>query len=173
MIVVSRHASSSKTRSNTWPPSTGAPRRAVTLVVTLGFTVIALTGVSFVSLRPPFFNFVYSAVKIEGIARSTIAGLGTGLAPDWKRKSMNPTMIDRFRQDPDPDRAPGPLDEVSREDPLELAYKARVRAVLHGTGAARVRTAQALVRLERICLQRRLLHRLADIPDIDPSYSLG
>jgi hypothetical protein len=102
-----------------------------------------------------------------------MAGLGTDLAPDWKKAPMNQTMISTPRQDPDLDRAPGPLGEASPEDALELAYKARLRAVLHGTATAQVTTAQMLVRLERLCQERRQLHRLAGVADIDPSYYLG
>jgi hypothetical protein len=86
---------------------------------------------------------------------------------------MNQTMIDTPRRDPDLDRAPGPLGEASPEGALELAYKARLRAVLHGAATAQVRTAQEVVRLERLCLERRQLHRLAGVADIDPSYYLG
>jgi hypothetical protein len=86
---------------------------------------------------------------------------------------MNQTMIDTPRQDPNPDRAPGPLGEASPEDALELAYKARMRAVLHGAATDQVATAQMLVRLERLCLERRQLHRLVGVADIDPSYYLG
>jgi len=86
---------------------------------------------------------------------------------------MNQTMIDTPRRDPDLDRAPGPLGEAPLPDSLELAYAARMRAVLHGAAAAQARTAQEVEHLERLCLQRRQLHRLADVADIDPSYYLG
>jgi hypothetical protein len=86
---------------------------------------------------------------------------------------MNQTMIDTPRRDPDLDRARGPLDEASLADALELAYKARLHAVLHGAATAQVTTAQTLVRLERLCLERRQLHRLAGVAYIDPSYYLG
>ena len=86
---------------------------------------------------------------------------------------MNQTMIDTSRRDPDLDRAPGPLGEASPEDALELAYKARLQAVLHGTATTQMTTAQMLVCLERLCKERRQLHRLAGVADIDPSYYLG
>jgi hypothetical protein len=86
---------------------------------------------------------------------------------------MSQMVIDTPRQDPDLYRARGPLGEASLADALELAYKARLRAVLHGTDTAQVTTAQLLVRLERLCLERRQLHRLAGGVDIDPSYYLG
>ena len=38
---------------------------------------------------------------------------------------------------------------------------------------AQARTAQEVEHLELLCLQRRQLHRLADIANIDPSYYLG
>lgn len=86
---------------------------------------------------------------------------------------MNDTMLDRRQQVRNLDRAVDPLDEVPLPDSLELAYAARMRAVLQGAASAQARTAQEVAHLERLCLQRRQLHRRADIANIDPSYYLG
>ena len=93
--------------------------------------------------------------------------------PDWKKTPMNHTMLDHRQQDPNLDRALDPLGEAPLPDSLELAYAARMRAVLHGAATAQARTAQEVEHLELLCLQRRQLHRLADIANIDPSYYLG
>ena len=93
--------------------------------------------------------------------------------PHWKQAPMNDTMLDLRQQDRNLDRALDPLDEAPLPDSLELAYKARMRAVQHGAAAAQARTAQEVEHLERLCLQRCQLHRLADVANIDPSYHLG
>jgi len=86
---------------------------------------------------------------------------------------MNYTMIDLRQQDPNLDRAPDSLDEAALADSLELAYEARMQAVLHGAATAQARTAQEVEHLERLCLERRQLHHLACVADCDPSYYLG
>ncbi len=86
---------------------------------------------------------------------------------------MNDTMLDLHQQDRNLDRALDPLDEAPLPDSLGLAYAARMRAVLRGAATAQARTAQDVEHLELLCLQRRQLHRRADIANIDPSYYLG
>jgi len=86
---------------------------------------------------------------------------------------MNDTMLDLRQQYRNLDMALDPLGEAPLPDSLELAYAARLRAVLHGGAAAQARTAQEVEHLERLCLQRCQLHRLADVANIDPSYHLG
>ena len=93
--------------------------------------------------------------------------------PHWKQAPMNDTMLDLRQQDRNLDRALDPLDEAPLPDSLELAHKARMRAVQHGAAAAQARTAQEAEHLERLCPQRCQLHRLADVANIDPSYHLG
>jgi len=93
--------------------------------------------------------------------------------PDWKKTPMNHTMLDHRQQDPNLDRALDPLDEAPLPDSLELAYAARMRAVLHGAATAQARTAQEVEHLERLCLERRQPHRRAWVAYRDPSYYLG
>jgi hypothetical protein len=93
--------------------------------------------------------------------------------PHWKQAPMNDTMRDLRQQDRNLDRALDPLDEAPLPDSLGLAYAARMRAVLHGAVKAQARTAREVEHLERLCLQRRQLHRLADVANIDSSYYLG
>jgi hypothetical protein len=93
--------------------------------------------------------------------------------PHWKQAPMNDKMLDLRQQDRNLDRALDPLDEAPLPDSLEQAYTARMRAVLHGGATAQARTAQEVEHLERLCLQRRQLHPLADVANIDPSYYLG
>jgi len=93
--------------------------------------------------------------------------------PHWKQARMNDTMLDLRQQDRNLDRALDPLDEAPLPGSLELAYAARMRAVLHGAATAQARTALEVEHFERLCLQRRQVHRLADVANIDPSYYLG
>ena len=94
--------------------------------------------------------------------------------PHWKQAPMNDTMLDLRQQDRNLDRALDPLDEAPLPDSLELAYAARTtNRYLPGAATAQARTAQAVEHLERLSLQRRQLHRLADVANIDPSYYLG
>lgn len=86
---------------------------------------------------------------------------------------MGQTMTDLRRQVQKPDVASHPADEVSLGDSLELAYGARMRAVLHGAAGAQARTAQEVARLERLRLESRQVHRLPGGADIDSSYYLG
>jgi hypothetical protein len=86
---------------------------------------------------------------------------------------MNDTMLDLRQQGRNLGRALDPLDEAPLPDSLELAYAARMRAVLHGAATAQARTAQEVEYLELLCLQRRQLHRRVDVANIDPSYYLG
>ena len=62
--------------------------------------------------------------------------------PDRKKAPMNHTMLVLRQQDPNLDRALDPLGEAPLPDSLELAYAARMRAVLHGAATAQARTAQ-------------------------------
>ena len=91
----------------------------------------------------------------------------------WKQAPMNDTLLDLRQQDPNLDRAMDPLGEAQLPDLLELAYAARMRAVLHGAATAQARTAHEVEHLERLCLERRQPHLLADVAKIDPSYYLG
>jgi hypothetical protein len=93
--------------------------------------------------------------------------------PDRKKAPMNDTMLDLRQQDRNLDRALDPLDEAPLPDSLELAYAARMRAVLHGAATAQARTAQEVEHLERLCLERRQPHRRAWVGYRDPSYYLG
>src|SRR5665647_3534361 len=102
-----------------------------------------------------------------------LGGHGKTSCPNRKQTLMTNTMPDHGQQDPNLDRALNPLGEAPLPDSLELAYAARMRAVLHGAATAQARTAQEVEHLERLCLQRRQLHRLADVANIDPSYYLG
>ena len=86
---------------------------------------------------------------------------------------MNHAMLDQRQQNPNLDRALDPLGEAPLPDSLELAYAARMRAVLHGAATAQARTAQEVEHLERLCLERRQPHRLAWVAYRDPSYYLG
>lgn len=86
---------------------------------------------------------------------------------------MNDLLLGLRQQDPNLDRAMGSLGEAPLPVSLELAYAARMRAVLHGSAMAQARTAQEVEHLERLCLERRQPHLLADAANIDPSYYLG
>lgn len=86
---------------------------------------------------------------------------------------MGQTTMDLRRRDPEPAVASHPADEMSLEDSLELAYGARMRAVLHGAASAQARTALAVAHLERLCLESRELHRLSGSVNSEPSYYLG
>ena len=86
---------------------------------------------------------------------------------------MNDTMLDHRQQDPNLDRALDPLGEAPLPDSLELAYAARMRAVLHGAATAQARTAQEVQHLERLRLERRQPYRRAWVAYRDPSYYLG
>jgi len=86
---------------------------------------------------------------------------------------MGQTMMDLRRQDQKLDVASHLLDEASLADSLQLAYGARMRAVLHGAARSQARTAQAVAHLERLCLESRQLHRLDGVAHIDPSCYLG
>jgi hypothetical protein len=86
---------------------------------------------------------------------------------------MGQTMMDLRRQDQKLEVVPHLLDEASLADSLQLAYGARMRAVLHGAASTQERTAQAVAHLERLCLESRQLHRLDGVADIDPSNYLG
>lgn len=86
---------------------------------------------------------------------------------------MGQTMMDLRRQDQKLEVVPHLLDEASLADSLQLAYGARMRAVLHGAARTQERTAQAVAQLERLCLESRQLHRLDGVTEIDPSCYLG
>lgn len=86
---------------------------------------------------------------------------------------MGQTMMDLRRQDQKLDVASHLLDEASLADSLQLAYGARMRAVLHGAAGSQARTARAVAHLERLCLESRQLRRLDGVADIDPSCYLG
>jgi hypothetical protein len=91
---------------------------------------------------------------------------------------MDRTVLDTGEQGPNLDRAPDPSDEASLAGPLELAYGARMRAVLHGAATAQAKTAQEVEHLERLCLERRQSHHRVRVHPVrveyrDPSYYLG
>jgi hypothetical protein len=87
---------------------------------------------------------------------------------------MGQTMMALRRQDQKLDVVSHlQLDEASLADSLQLAYGARMRAVLHGAARSQARAAQAVAHLERPCLESRQFHRLDGVADIDPSCHLG
>jgi hypothetical protein len=86
---------------------------------------------------------------------------------------MNHTTRDIRQREPNLDRAPDPVDEASLAGSLELAYKARMRAVLHGAATAQARAAQEVERLEQLCFERRRSHHPIRVAYRDPSYYHG
>ena len=86
---------------------------------------------------------------------------------------MDNAMNDLRQQDPNQERAREFLDEASLADSLELAYTARMKAVLHGPATAQARTARDVAQIERLCLERQEIHQPSPVTDADPLHYLG